>query len=220
MIECVFFDLDGTLVDTAPDLVSSLNATLSANGFANVDFDNVKPKITFGMLAMLEFSIQQYDLSLENKQHLLNEVLDRYENNIAVHSRFFDGMVEVLETLESRNIKWGIITNKRERFTYPLAQAMGLSSKAACIVSGDTTAHSKPHPAPMLEACKRAAVDPLRSLYVGDAEHDMLAGKSVQMKTLVAAYGYLTESDDPTQWGADGLVESPSQIIEWLENIR
>lgn len=213
-LTCVLFDLDGTLVDTAPDLIACLNIALEQHGFAHVPASQVRPFISFGAEVMIKQS-SAADI-IESHAQILETMLAHYENNIVQHGGFFSGMVETLLDIEARGFKWGIVTNKRERFTHPLTRALNLTERAACIISGDTTANSKPHPEPMLEACKRAGVQPEHCVYIGDALHDITAGKNANMKTLVAVYGYLTDDDKPQHWGADALVESPAQISAWL----
>ena len=121
-----------------------------------------------------------------------------------------------MNTIESLGLKWGIVTNKRERFTNPLVDALNLTDRVACVVSGDTTANSKPHPEPMLTACAQADVKPEECVYIGDALHDIAAGKNARMKTLAAIYGYLKPDDNPDNWGADALIESPEQLTSWI----
>lgn len=214
-LDCVLFDLDGTLVDTAPDLVACLNQALVAHNAPAIRDTDVKPCISMGALAMIKYAAP--DLDPDKQNQLLDYMLDCYESNIAAHSRFFDGITETLETIESLGLKWGVVTNKRERFTLPLMDALNLSSRAACVISGDTTANSKPHPEPMLAACKQAGVHPENCVYIGDASHDIAAGKSANMKTLAALYGYLKENDQPESWGADALIEHPQQLQQWIQ---
>ncbi|MGZ4960355.1 MAG: HAD family hydrolase [Methylomonas sp.] len=215
-LDCVLFDLDGTLVDTAPDLVACLNKALAAHGFQYVDHEDVRPLISHGAMAMINHAAREADEAL--KSRMLDFMLDSYQNNIAEHSRFFAGIHETLLAIETLGLKWGVVTNKRERFTLPLMDALKLSERAACIVSGDTTANPKPHPEPMLAACKQAGVEPENCVYIGDALHDIAAGKSANMKTLAALYGYLKEGDRPENWGADALIERPEQLLHWIES--
>ncbi|MCQ8106099.1 phosphoglycolate phosphatase [Methylomonas sp. SURF-2] len=214
-LDCVLFDLDGTLVDTAPDLISCLNQTLLEHGYPAVPAAEVKPSISLGALAMIQRATQNLDAA--RQQQLLDHMLDCYQDNIAEHSRFFDGMSETLETIEALGLKWGVVTNKRERFTLPLMEALNLSRRAACIISGDTTANSKPHPEPMLAACRQAGVNPQNCVYIGDASHDITAGKNANMRTLAALYGYIKDSDQPENWGADALIEEPRQLQQWIK---
>ncbi|OQW79514.1 MAG: phosphoglycolate phosphatase [Proteobacteria bacterium ST_bin11] len=212
-LDCVLFDLDGTLVDTAPDLIACLNKTLLAHGFAEASADTVRPFISHGAMPMIRHSASVDD-SLA--QQMLAFMLDTYERNIAEHSRFFQGMADNLAAIEQLGLKWGVVTNKKSRFTVPLMEAMQLSERAACVVSGDTTPNSKPHPEPMLAACLQAGVSPQNCVYIGDAVHDITAGKRANMKTLAALYGYLKTDDQPDTWGADALIEQPPQLMEWI----
>lgn len=214
-LDCVLFDLDGTLIDTAPDLIASLNKTLLDFGYPPVDELAVRPLISLGALPMVRHAVPEADDDLQ--QRLLTAMLDCYQANIAEHSRFFDGIDDVLTRIENLDLKWGVVTNKRRRFTEPLMAAMQLSQRAACIVSGDSTGNSKPHPEPMLFACRQADVDPQRCVYIGDAKHDITAGKNAQMRTLAAVYGYLNPGDQPEHWGADALIEQPRQLLDWIE---
>jgi phosphoglycolate phosphatase len=216
-LSCVLFDLDGTLVDTAPDLVSCLNKALIIHGFTVIRSEKVKPFISFGAVAMVNESLKQV-ASEELKAAVVETMLDIYQNNIAEHSVFFEGMLDTLDSLEAQGLKWGVVTNKRERFTAPLMAALNLTDRAACIISGDTTGNPKPHPEPMLAACKKADVIPQECVYIGDAIHDIKAGKNAQMKTIAALYGYINSEDTPETWGADALIESPKQLTDWINS--
>ena len=215
-LECVLFDLDGTLVDTAPDVLASLSRTLLAFGFLPAEEEALRPFISHGALAMINQS--RVSDSDELKAQMLDYMLDSYQNHIADSSELFTGMAEVLRLIEAKGLKWGVVTNKRERFTNPLLAALQLDSRAACAVSGDTTAFSKPHPEPMFEACRRAGVSPANCVYIGDAVHDITAGKQADMKALVAMYGYLKPDDQPEHWGADALISHPSHLMHWIES--
>lgn len=149
---------------------------------------------------------------------ILETMLDLYQNNIAEHTVFFQGMADTLAAIEAQGLLWGVVTNKRERFTHPLMAALKLTNRAVCIISGDTTANPKPHVEPMLAACKQAGVMPQECVYIGDASHDIVAGNNAQMKTLAAVYGYLKPGDAPETWGADALIESPEQLATWISS--
>lgn len=213
-LSCVLFDLDGTLVDTAPDLIACLNNALKCHGFDEVANDSLKPLISYGAAAMIKKSIRNIDQPTQDK--ILHNMLEFYQDNIAEHSKFFSGMTETLDTIDSLGLKWGIVTNKRERFTRPLTAALNLTNRAACIISGDSTANNKPHPEPILKACIQANVKAEECVYIGDALHDINAGKNAKMKTLVALYGYLKADDKPGNWGADVLIESPAHLTSWI----
>ncbi len=217
-LSCVLFDLDGTLVDTAPDLIACLNHTLAAHDLNTVNAELVKPFISFGALAMINASVEQ-SVSESQRAELLETMLNRYENNIAEHTVFFTGMVETLANIEQLGLKWGVVTNKRKRFTDPLMDALDLTRRAACIISGDSTGNPKPHPEPMLAACQQAGVNPRECVYIGDASHDITAGKNVDMKTLAAVYGYIKVNDNPETWGADALIDSPEQLTTWITTV-
>jgi len=216
-LSCVLFDLDGTLVDTAPDLVLCLNKALSEHGLMTVKAGTIKHYISFGALAMINGSVD-HSISDAVRADILDTMLDLYENNIAEHTVFFKGMADTLDAIEAQGLKWGVVTNKRERFTNPLMAALNLNDRAACIISGDTTGNPKPHIEPMLAACKQAAVMPFECVYIGDAPHDITAGKNAQMKTLAALYGYINPGDTPETWGADALIESPEQLTAWINS--
>jgi len=217
-LECVLFDLDGTLVDTAPDLLACLNRALETHQLAKADEQAVRPFISHGAAAMIKAS-HNGDLPESLRADILAIMLDLYQNNIAEYSDFFSGIPEVLSLIEAAGLKWGVVTNKRERFTLPLMEALNLTQRAACIISGDTTAKPKPYPEPMLAACGQAGVKPGQCVYIGDASHDIAAGKSVQMKTLAALYGYLKPTDNPETWGADALIDSPEHLSTWITSV-
>ncbi|MDD5461681.1 MAG: HAD-IA family hydrolase [Methylococcales bacterium] len=216
-LSCVLFDLDGTLVDTAPDLTSCLNKALSTHSLAPVSAETIKPFISFGAITMINESLNE-SASDALRANVLETMLDLYQDNIAEHTVFFEGMTDTLDIIEAQGLKWGVVTNKRERFTNPLMDALKLSDRAACIISGDTTANQKPHVEPMLAACKQAAVKPQECVYIGDAIHDIAAGRNAQMKTLAALYGYLKPGDTPETWGADALIESPEELATWISS--
>lgn len=215
-LSCVLFDLDGTLVDTSADLIAALNHALTQHQFAEVAADGVKPYISYGAAAMIKHSVAA-TVDATVQADLLQSFLEYYQDNIATHSALFAGMDATLASIEALGLKWGVITNKRQRFTQPLLDALGLSQRAACIISGDSTPHSKPHPLPMLTGCEQAGVAAQECVYIGDASHDIAAGRAAAMKTLVATYGFLKPDDQPEQWGADLLVASPLHINDWIK---
>ncbi|WP_305907268.1 HAD-IA family hydrolase [Methylomarinum sp. Ch1-1] len=215
-LACVLFDLDGTLVDTAPDLVACLNRAIGKHGYPSFEVEQIRAYISYGAAAMIAWATKGAGEDLQKQ--MLTDMLNDYQNNLVAHSRFFAGMPEALSFIENQGLKWGVVTNKRERFTLPLMTALKLTERAACIVSGDTTANSKPHPEPMLAACRQANVKPENCVYIGDAAHDITAGKCANMKTLAALYGYLKNDDQPDAWGADGLISSPEQLTSWIQS--
>jgi N-acetyl-D-muramate 6-phosphate phosphatase len=211
----VLFDLDGTLVDTAPDLAYALNSLLIEQGQETLAYEDIRPAASHGSIALLKLG---FDLSPEdnNFKSLQRRFIELYQDNIDRETTLFEGMEEVISKLEANNISWGIITNKPAFLTDPLVEKLGLVERAACVVSGDTTAHSKPHPAPMLHACDLINHDPHDCLYIGDAKRDIEAGKNARMKTITARWGYLSEHDKPENWQADAIIDHPSEILQWI----
>jgi phosphoglycolate phosphatase len=214
-LDCMLFDLDGTLLDTAPDLISSLNYALNHEGFNLVPVAIIKPYVSYGAVVMIKQSITDA-IPVNQQNKLLTLMLDHYETNIAIDTDYFSGIPAVLEKLERKKIKWGIVTNKRSRFTNPLVSSFGLDLRADCIISGDSTAHPKPNPLPLLTACKQSDVLPQNCIYIGDALHDIEAGKQARMRTIVATYGYLKSDDQPDTWGADALINHPDELNYWI----
>lgn len=211
----VFFDLDGTLADTAPDLAAAANKLRTDRQLPPLPLEILRPATSAGARGLIQIA---FGLTPEDPDfdELKNEFFINYKNALHVHSYIFDEMQTVLELLESHQIPWGIVTNKHERFTTPLVQSMGLDKRAHATVSGDTTEFAKPHPAPILHAAKLSNVNPLESIYVGDDERDIVAGKAAGMKTVAAAYGYCGNETPPNQWGADFLINSPIELIDIL----
>lgn len=216
-LSCVLFDLDGTLLNTAPDLTTALNKSLVHFDFPEVSANAITPYISYGAAVMIDTALEQA-VSAAMKADILAWLLHYYENHIADHTELYNGMPALLATLEQQDIPWGVITNKRERLTHPLMQALNLTKRSACIICGDTTAHSKPHPEPMYTACRQIQVRPEECLYIGDAQHDITAGKAANMKTLAATWGYLKPDDKPQDWGADALIHHPDDILDWITN--
>ncbi len=213
--ETVLFDLDGTLLDTAPDLANALNAVLQSHGRQPLPFDIIRPVVSHGGNALIELG---FGLRPDNSGFatVRQELLDYYEKNIAQHTRLFPGMEEVLDHIETHGLKWGVVTNKPGWLTEPLMDALDLTRRAAGIVSGDTLQERKPHPAPLLHACRLIGTEPRHCLYVGDAQRDIQAGQNAGMATLVAMFGYLMENDHPETWGASALIHRPQDILAWL----
>ena len=209
----VFFDLDGTLADTAPDLVAAANQLLIARKRAALPYEVLRPRASAGARGLIAgaFGIEP---GHPDFNHLRDEFFANYESALLVNSVLFDGIDELLNQLDQAKLPWGIVTNNHERFTHPLTELMGLRQRAASTVSGDTTPHAKPHPEPILHAAKLAQVDPTKGLYVGDDIRDIVAGKAAGMKTVAAAYGYCGCAEPPEAWGADFLVETPQELME------
>lgn len=215
MIKGVLFDLDGTFADTAPDLAAALNQVLEEEGKAPLPFETIRPVVSHGGIALIRlgFNLSEQDIDFER---LKKRFLSIYLNNISVLTNVFDGINELLEVLEKKDIAWGIVTNKPAWLTDPLMEQLGYSGKAATIVSGDTTPNSKPHPGPLFYACRQINCQPEECLYIGDAERDIIAGKRAGMLTLTALFGYIETNDTPENWGADALIKHPGEIIDFL----
>jgi phosphoglycolate phosphatase len=209
----VFFDLDGTLADTAPDLVAAANQLLITRNLAPKQYELLRPHASAGARGLIGSA---FGISTEHPDFiaLRDEFFANYEKALLVNSVLFEGVDHLLDQLDSAELPWGIVTNKSERFANPLTELMGLSQRAISTVSGDTTPYSKPHPEPILYAARIANIDPSKSLYVGDDLRDILAGKAAGMKTIAAAYGYCGCEEPPEAWGADYLVRHPLELLE------
>jgi 2-phosphoglycolate phosphatase len=214
-IRAVLFDLDGTLVDTAPDLGYALNLQRAAHGLPALSDEVIRPQASHGARGLLGvgFDLHPDDLHFASMRE---EFLQLYADNICRHSRPFPGILELLGELEQRGLKWGVVTNKPARFTEPLMSILDLAERAACIVSGDTCPQPKPHPAPMLAAAELCGATPAQCLYLGDAERDIEAARAAAMPALVAAWGYLDASDEPHTWGAHGQIHHPVETLDYL----
>jgi N-acetyl-D-muramate 6-phosphate phosphatase len=212
-LQAVLFDLDGTLIDSAADLAAAANAMRVDRGLAALPLAQYRPHGGSGARGMLgeAFAMGPGQAGYED---LKREFLDRYEALMHDNTLSFDGIEAELQGLSAAGLAWGIVTNKAERFALPLAKALGL--KAGAIVGGDTTGHTKPHPAPLLEAARRLGVNPAACLYVGDDERDIQAGRAAGMATAVAAWGYLGHSGEFHHWGADMELSAPGELLKRL----
>ncbi len=212
--KALLLDLDGTLLDTAPDMANALNLLRGEQSTAPLAFAAIRPHVSHGAAALVRLGFP--DAPDEQMVELRARFLELYRENLSAGTRLFDGFEAVLRRLEGDGIRWGVVTNKPAFLSEPLLEAVGLRSRMACIVSGDTVAQRKPHPAPMLHAAKLVGCEPAACLYVGDAERDVVAAHAAGMPALVALFGYLSESDTPHAWGADGLIDSPADILRWI----
>lgn len=215
MIKAVLFDLDGTFADTAPDLAAALNQVLVEEGKSTLPLETIRPVVSHGGIALIRLGFNFDEQHIEFER-LKKRLLAIYQNNISTLTTVFDGINELLETLEHRQIAWGIVTNKPAWLTDPLMQQMGYTNRAATIVSGDTTKERKPHPEPLFYACREIDCQPYECLYIGDAERDIIAGNAAGMTTLTALFGYIEASDIPENWGADAMIEHPKEIEAFL----
>lgn len=217
-LHAVLFDLDGTLLDTAPDLVRVLNQVRTEQGREPLPWELARTQVSHGSSGLIRLGFP--DLSGEPLETLRLRLLERYAQQLAVDTKLFDGCQYVLDQLAARRMPWGIVTNKPGYLTTPLLKALELDQLAGCVVSGDTLPERKPHPAPLLHAAAQLALKPAHCLYVGDAERDVQAARAAGMPVLVARYGYLGPADDPDSWRADGQIDTPGGIIDWLDTPR
>jgi N-acetyl-D-muramate 6-phosphate phosphatase len=212
----VLFDLDGTLADTAPDLAAAVNWLRTERGLEPTPYAVLRPTASAGARGMIgaAFGLAPGDDGYET---LRLQWFDRYQSAMAVHSTLFGGVMELLDGIRAAGMEWGIVTNKPARFTDPLVPQIGLSH-AGCIVSGDTTGFAKPHPAPLLEGARRLGIAPEHCWYVGDDQRDVEAGRAAGMMTVACAWGYCGEID-PATWGADYLLDTPTDLLELLRSL-
>lgn len=211
----VLFDLDGTLLDTAPDLAAALNRVRAARGLPPLPDGEVRPHASHGSFALVRLGFD-FEEGSEAFEAARLELLDRYHEHVADHTTLFPGMATLISALESAGLRWGIVTNKPGWLTVPLLAKLALEQVPGCVVSGDTLPERKPHPAPLLHAATLIGCDPTHCVYVGDAARDIEAGKRAGMATLVAAYGYIGPGEDPLSWEADAIVAEPAGIADWL----
>jgi len=213
-IRAVLFDLDGTLADTAPDMARTVNAMREARRLPPVSIDVVRPHVSKGARGMIGAA---FGVGPEDAQFpaMREEFLAVYADNLCVDTRLFPEMDELLGRLEDGGLAWGVVTNKFEHLARSVIDGLGLASRAAVLVGGDTCARAKPFPDPLLHAAERLALKPASILYVGDDERDIQAARAAGMPVVAAGYGYLGDGPDPARWGADGVVGSPAEIARW-----
>ncbi|MGC4398117.1 HAD family hydrolase [Hydrogenophaga sp. T2] len=215
-VRAVLFDLDGTLIDSAPDLGAAAEALRKARGLPPLALDAYRAHAGSGARGMLRVA---FDLTPDHPTYpaMRDEFLSAYERCMLIRTQAFHGVDGLLQTLSARRIGWGVVTNKAQRFALPIAQAMPVLAGAGAIVCGDTTPHAKPHPAPLLEAARRLALEPSDCIYVGDDLRDIQAGKAAGMRTVAARYGYLGASAAVDDWAADAVIDSPAEVLNLLE---
>lgn len=210
----VLFDLDGTLLDTAPDMIAVLNALRTEEGLPALPYALARTQVSHGSTGLLTLAFP--GVSGEAFEQLRRRFLGSYAARLAVETALFEGCEAVLQRLEKQRLPWGIVTNKPAFLTDPLLQAVQLSPRAGCVVSGDTLPQRKPHPAPLLHAAAQLGVDPSACLYVGDAERDVQSARAAGMRVVVARYGYLGPGDQPASWAADGDIHHPLDLLDWI----
>lgn len=214
-IKAVLFDLDGTLADSAPDLALALDLLLAEHGRPAVPLAITRPHTSSGARGLIKagFGI---DADHPDYAPLKERFLDLYEKNLNVHTTLFDGVAPLLDELDKRQIPWGIVTNKAMRFTGAVLEGLGLTARSACIISGDTTAHAKPYPDPLLHAASSMRIAPAHCLYVGDDLRDIQAARAAGMRAIAAAYGYLGVNGNPHDWAADAVISQPGEVLNYL----
>ncbi|WP_342616954.1 phosphoglycolate phosphatase [Rhodoferax sp. GW822-FHT02A01] len=215
-VTAVLFDLDGTLIDSAPDLGAAADQMRVSRGLPSLPLEAYRHMAGAGARGMLSvaFGLTPKDAEFEA---LREEFFSNYEACMTQRTYVFEGIADMLDDLRRRGLLWGVVTNKSARFTDPLTRAMPLFATASTVISGDTTPYSKPHPEPLLEAARRLGVIPGRCVYVGDDERDIVAGRAAGMGTVAADYGYLGEKSDTASWGADIRINSPMELLQWLQ---
>lgn len=221
-LDVVLFDLDGTLLDTAPDMVGALNDLLAEQSLAPVDYALARAHVSHGAFGLVDIAFGQ--IEDRERTRLRDRFLEIYAARVATATVLFEGMARVLSSIEAANLAWGVVTNKPGNLTEPLLDELGLLSRCACVVSGDTVARRKPHPEPLLHAVEQIRAgdndqDIARAIYVGDASRDIEAGKAAGMITVAATYGYIPVEDDPAQWDADHIIEQPQQLLDILRKV-
>ncbi len=213
--EVVLFDLDGTLIDSAPDLGAAVDKMRTDRGMPSLPLDHYRPMAGAGARGMLGLA---FGMTPDHADFpaMREEFFRNYESDLTARTTVFDGVADLLQQLTARGLRWGVVTNKAERFSIPLTKAMPLFSTSGTLVCGDTTPHAKPHPEPLLEAMRRMGVAPAQCIYVGDDERDIVAGHAANVGTVAAAYGYLGSGEGPAAWGADLTISSPSELLKAL----
>ncbi len=207
----VFFDLDGTLLDTAPDMVGALDQLRAEHGVAALEYGFARSHVSNGALGLLKIGFPDFDD--KRRASLRDRYLELYADRLAAETLPFPGIDRVLDRLDEQRVPWGVVTNKPGWLTEPLLATLGLASRCACIVSGDTLEKRKPSPEPLLHAASLAGVAPSTAVYVGDAKRDIEAGNAAGMTTVAALYGYVDCADAPAHWDADHTVEHADELL-------
>ena len=214
-IKAVLFDLDGTFADTAPDLAAALNHARATRHLPPLPLAILRLQASHGSRGLLKVGFD-IEPDAADYDQLRDIFLDYYAHNICVHTKLFDGMAQLVDELEQRQIKWGIVTNKPHHYTVPLMQALGYAERTGCIISGDSCARAKPYPDQLLEACNIIGIAPTQSLYLGDDLRDMQAANAAAMRGIIAAFGYISPDTDLQSWGAHGSVTKPMELLQLL----
>ncbi len=207
----VLFDLDGTLLDSAPDMLAAINALRGERGEAPGALDALRPHVSKGARAMIASAFPLLDA--DAREALVQPFLDAYEREIGLHGRPFDGVEDMLAALEADGARWGIVTNKPEYLARQVLPAFGWETRSAILVGGDTLAERKPHPLPLLHSAQALGLAPAQCVYVGDDERDIVAARAAGMPSVVALWGYRLDEDDPVAWQGDVMADSPRELI-------
>lgn len=215
----VLFDLDGTLADTAPDLAAAVTKMQRARALPETPLASLRPLASAGARGLLAGA---FGIAPDSPGYdaMRDEFIANYATDLCVHTTLFAGIDTLLADLDARGVRWGIVTNKAARLTDPLVALLGLAARAGCVVSGDTTPHSKPHPAPLLHAAQQLQIEPARIVYVGDDLRDIQAGRAAGMATIAAAYGYCGDNVAPEDWQAQHLAATPDELQQLLRDVR
>ncbi|WP_248805770.1 N-acetylmuramic acid 6-phosphate phosphatase MupP [Pseudomonas sp. MWU13-2100] len=216
-LRAVLFDMDGTLLDTAPDFIAICQAMLAERGLPPIADRAIRDEISGGARAMVAVTFMM-DPESPGFEDLRQEFLERYLKACVVHSRLFDGMAELLADIEKANLLWGVVTNKPLRFAEPIMQQLGLAERSALLICPDHVTNSKPHPEPLILACKMLDLDPASVLFVGDDLRDIESGRDAGTRTAAVRYGYIHPDDNPDHWGADVVVDHPLELRTVLDN--
>ena len=214
-VDAVLFDLDGTLADTAPDLGAALNRVRQSRGLDPVPLSKLRSSASHGARGMLGVGM---GITPEHPDYevLRKAFLAEYERALCVDTTLFAEVSRLLDAIDARSLRWGIVTNKTTRYTTPLLAMLAIDRRAGVVVCGDTTPHAKPHPAPLLAAAESLGIAPARCVYVGDAERDVTAGIAAGMHTIIARYGYIDAHDASESWPADGTIDDAGALLAWL----
>ena len=215
-VQAVLFDLDGTLIDSAPDLAAAADTMRVARGLPSLPLEQYRHMAGAGARGLLGVAFGMTPDHVDYEA-MREEFFCNYERSLTERTEIFEGVPELLESLANQGLKWGVVTNKSERFTLPLTASMDLFATAGAIVSGDTTPHAKPHPEPLFEAVRRMGVDASRCVYVGDDERDIVAGRAAGMATVAVTYGYLGAQADTSQWGANATINCVNELLPLLQ---
>jgi len=212
----VLLDLDGTFADTFPSLRHALEEAMAKHGLAPAPAEALRPLVSRGARAMAKSACGK-NVDDDALDEIVAHFLDIYRDDVARNTRLMDGMQNVVDELHRRAIPWGIVTNKHRLYTEPLMAALDPQARAACVVSGDSTANAKPHPQPLLHACRLLEIAPAECVYVGDAENDVVAARRAGMRSIVALYGYIATDDAPHGWRADATIDAPADLLAWID---